>query len=122
MNSNNYATSNQATSNNSSFIDSKSSFGNHWSSDSDNSSNRVNKLDERHIYMITDVQKLQTSFGKKYVLIDEVGSKYWTNNKIDEFIKAHKYIKRFQLITSEYKTFKNKKGDVIKYLSIDINY
>ena len=114
MNSNNCATSNLATSK-------ETSFDNHWSSDSDNSS-RINKLDERHIYMITEVQKLQTSFGKKYVLIDEVCAKYWTNNKIDEFIKAHKDIKRLQLITSEYKTFKNKKGDVIKYLSIDINY
>ena len=72
--------------------------------------------------MITDVQKLQTSFGKKSVLIDDSNLKYWTNNKVDEFIKAHKDIKRFQLITSEYKSFKNKKGDEIKYLTVDINY
>ena len=44
------------------------------------------------------------------------------DNKIDEFIKANKQVKQFELITSEYKTFKNKKGDEIKFLSIDINY
>ena len=98
-----------------------SSYNNHWSS-ANESSNQISKLTEKHIYMITDVQKLQTSFGKKYVLIDDSNLKYWTNNKVDEFIKAHKDIKRFQLITSEYKSFKNKKGDEIKYLTVDINY
>ena len=116
-------TSNQAfnATSNSSFIDMKETFGNHWSSESDNT-NRITKFDEKHIYMISDVEKLQTSFGKKYVLVDEMGCKYWTNNKIDEFIKAHKDIKRFQLITSEFKSFKNKKGETIKYLTIDINF
>ena len=100
---------------------SNSSFGNHWSSESDNT-NRITKLDEKHIYMITGVETLQTSFGKKDVLVDDSNCKYWTNNKIDEFIKAHKDIKRFQLITSEFKSFKNKKGETIKYLTIDINF
>ena len=59
---------------------------------------------------------------KKYVLVDEDDNKYWTNNKVDEFIKEHKQIKQFELQTSEYKTFKNKKGEEIKYLTIDINY
>ena len=49
---------------------------------------KINKLDEKHIYMIVDVQKLQTSFGKKYVLIDDSNNRYWTNNKVDEFIKG----------------------------------
>ena len=49
--------------------------------------------------MIVDIQKLQTSFGKKYVLIDDSNNRYWTNNKVDEFIKEYKDIKRFQLIT-----------------------
>ena len=72
--------------------------------------------------MIVDVQKLQTSFGKKYVLIDDSNNRYWTNNKVDEFIKSHKDIKRFQLITSEFKTFKSKNGNEIRYLTIDIDY
>lgn len=73
-------------------------------------------------YQIKDVQKIQTSFGKKYVLIDDEDNKYWTIKKIDEFIKEHKQIKQFELTTSEYKTFKNKKGEEIRYLTIDINY
>ena len=72
--------------------------------------------------MIVDVQKLQTSFGKKYVLIDDSNNRYWTNNKVDEFIKTHKDIKRFQLITSEFKTFKSKNGNEIRYLTIDIDF
>ena len=76
-----------------------SSYNNHWSSAKE-SNNQINKLDEKHIYMIVDVQKLQTSFGKKYELVDD--SRQWTNNKEDEFIKAHKYIKQFQLIESEF--------------------
>ena len=98
-----------------------SSYNNHWTSAKD-SNNQINKLIEDHIYDIVDVQKLQTSFGKKYVLIDDSNSKYWINNKADELIKAHKDIKQFQLITSEFKSFKNKKGEEIKYLSIDINF
>ena len=65
------------------------SYNNHWSS-ANESNNLINKLDEKHIYMITDVQKLQTSFGKKYVLIDDSNNRYWTNNKVDEFIKVQK--------------------------------
>ena len=98
-----------------------SSYNNHWSSAKE-SNNQINKLDEKHIYQIVDVQKLQTSFGKKYVLIDDSNNRYWTNNKVDEFIKAHKDIKQFQLITSEFKSFKNKNGNEIRYLTIDINF
>ena len=98
-----------------------SNYNNLWSS-GNNTNNQINKLDEQQIYKIKDIEKLQTSFSKKYVLIVDEDNKYWTNNKIDEFIKEHKQIKQFELITSEYKTFKNKKGDEIKFLSIDINY
>ena len=98
-----------------------SEFKNHWSSATDNK-NQITKLDENTTYNIKDVQKLQTSFGKKYVLVDDFDNKYWTNNKIDEFIKEHKQIKQFELITSEFKSFKNKKGEEIKYLTININY
>ena len=90
-----------------------SAYKNHWSS-GNNTKNQINKLDENMIYKIKDVQKLQTSFGKKYVLINEDDNKFWTNNKIDEFIKEHKQIKQFELLTSEFKTFKNKKGEDAK--------
>ena len=43
-----------------------SNYNKHWSSAKE-SNNQINKLDEKHIYMITDVQKLQTSFGKKCI-------------------------------------------------------
>ena len=98
-----------------------SEYKNHWNS-GNNTKNQITKLDESQIYKIKDVEKLQISFDKKYVLVDEDSNRYWTNNKIDEFIKEHKQNKQFELMTSEYKTFKNKKGDEIKFLTIDINY
>ncbi len=96
-------------------------FNNHWSSAKE-SKNQISKLSESLIYNIKDVEKLQTSFGKKYVLIDDNDNRYWTINKIDEFIKANKQVKQFELITSEFKIFTNNKGEAIKYLSVDINY
>ena len=98
-----------------------SNYNKHWSSKKE-STNQISKLNESQIYNIVDVQKIQTSFGKKYVLIDDNNNRYWTNKNIDEFIKEHKQIKQFELTTSQYKTFKNKKGEEIKYLTIDINY
>ena len=98
-----------------------SSYSNHWSSASE-SKNQIRKLDEKQTYQIKDVEKLKTAFGKKYVLVDDNDNRYWTINKIDEFIKANKQVKQFELITSEFKVFKNKKGEEIKYLDIDINY
>jgi len=46
-----------------------------------NTNNQITKLDENMIYKIKDVEKLQMSFGKKYVLVDDEDNKCWTNNK-----------------------------------------
>ena len=70
-----------------------SSYNNHWSS-ANESSNQISKLAEKHIYMITDVQKLQTSFGKKFVLVDEDDNQYWTNNQVNEFLKENRKVKQ----------------------------
>ena len=71
-------------------------------------------------YEIVNVEKLKTQFGNKYVLVSNNGFKYWTNNKINEFITANKGIKKFHLETLEVKTFKSKKGDVT-YISVEIS-
>ena len=93
----------------------------HWTSKKE-STNQISKLNESQIYNIVDVQKIQTAFGKKYILIDDDNNRYWTTKNIDEFIKENKQIKHFELSTSEFKIFTNKKGEAIKYLEIDINY
>ena len=98
-----------------------SSYKKHWSSASE-SKNQIRKLDEKQTYQIKDVEKLKTAFCKKYVLVDEEDNRYWTINKIDEFIKANKEVKQFELITSEFKIFTNKKGEAVRYLTVDINY
>ena len=95
--------------------------GKHWSSASA-SKNQINKLIEDHIYDIVDVEKIQTSFGKKYVIVDDSNNRYWTNNKLNSFIKEYKDVKKFVLKTSELKSFTNKKGQKICYLDIDIDY
>ena len=97
-----------------------SNYKNHWTSE--NKETRINKLDECLIYNIIDVQKIETSFGKIYILIDEEQNRYWPNKKLEEFIKSHKDIKKFQLTTSGFKDFKNKKGESVKYLEISIDY
>ena len=98
-----------------------SGYKNHWSSEKQ-TKNQINRLEEKQTYNIKDVEKIKTSYGEKNILIDENNNRYWTLNKIDEFIKQNKEIKQFELITSEYKTFKNDLGQTIKYLSININY
>ena len=98
-----------------------STYSKHWSSAKE-SNNQIKKLDEKTTYQIKDVEKLKTAFGKKYVLIDDKDNRYWTINKIDEFIKENKQVKQFELITSEFKIFTNKKGEAVRYLTIDINY
>ena len=95
--------------------------GKHWSSAKE-SNNQINKLVENKTYNIVNVDKIQTSFGKKYVLIDDGNNRFWTNNKLDLFIKEHKDVKKFTLKTSELKSFTNKKGQKINYLDIDIDY
>jgi hypothetical protein len=95
--------------------------GKHWSSASE-SKNQINKLIENKTYNIVNVDKIQTSFGKKYVLVDDSNNRYWTNNKLDSFIKENKDVKKFTLTTSELKSFTNKKGQKICYLDINIDY
>lgn len=98
-----------------------SGYKNHWSNEKPEIQ-RVEKLDESQIYKIKDVQKIDTSFGRRYILIDKEENRYWPNKSVEQFIHEHKQVKQFELITSEFKVFKNKKGEEIKYLDIDINY
>ena len=93
--------------------------GQHWSSES---KKQISKLAENKTYNIVNVEKIQTSFGKKYVIVDDSNNKYWTNNELDSFIKKHKDVKKFVLKTSELKSFNNKKGEKINYLDIDIEF
>ena len=97
-----------------------SAYKNHWSSES-NESKSIKKIVEKHEYEIVDVEKLKTQFGIKYVLVADDGSKYWTNNKINEFIASNKSIKKFHLQTLEAKSFKSKKGDVI-FIPVEISW
>ena len=83
---------------------------------------KIGKLDENMNYQIKNVEKIETSFGKRYVLVNEDNTKYWPNKSIEQFIREHKDVKEFEIITSEFKTFKNKKGEEIRYLDVDINY
>ena len=89
-----------------------SEYKNHWSSSSENK-NQIKKSDENQTYNIVDVDKVKTSFGKNYILIDDNDNRYWTINKNDEFIKNNKEVKQFELIISEFKIFTNNKGEAI---------
>ena len=97
-------------------------YSNHWTNEKAELQSRVEKLDENEIYEIKNVEKIETSFGKRYILIDKEDNRYWPNKSIEKFIHEHKEIKQFKLKTSEFKSFTNKKGEEIRFLDIDIYY
>ena len=90
------------------------------------------KLTSGTIYTIEDVKPIKTKFGDSYILIDEDKSRFWSNKKINEFIKANPNIKKFTLETLEEKEFKtventdttgrSKKKKIIKYFDVKISY
>ena len=97
-----------------------SNYKNHWTNE--RVEIKIGKLDEKTTYQIKDVEKIETSFGKRYVLVDDKNNKYWPNKAVEGFIHQHKDIKKFELITSEFKSFLNKKGEEINYLDVSINF
>ena len=99
-----------------------SSYNNHWTNEKSESQQRVEKLDENETYEIKNVEKIETSFGKRYVLIDKKDNRYWPNKSVEKFIHEHKDVKKFKLQTSEFKAFLNKKGEEIRFLDVDIYY
>ena len=90
------------------------------------------KLTSGTIYTIEDVKPIKTKFGDSYILIDEDKTRFWSNKKINEFIKANPNIKKFTLETLEEKEFKkventdttgrSKKKKIIKYFDVKISY
>ena len=83
------------------------------------------KLTSGTIYTIEDIKPIKTKFGNSYILIDEDKSRFWSNKKINEFIKANPNIKKFTLETleeKEFTTYENKKKKIIKYFDVKISY
>ena len=99
-----------------------SRYNNHWTNEKPEQLTKVEKLNENETYEIKNVEKIETSFGKRYVLIDKEDNRYWPNKSIEKFIHEHKDIKKFKLQTSEFKSFLNKKGEEIRFLDVDIYY
>ena len=99
-----------------------SRYNNHWTNEKAELQTRVEKLNESETYEIKNVEKIETSFGKRYILIDKEDNRYWHNKSVEKFIHEHKDIKKFKLQTSEFKSFLNKKGEEIRFLDVDIYY
>ena len=99
-----------------------SKYNNHWTNEKSELHTRVEKLNENETYEIKNVEKIETSFGKRYILIDKEDNRYWPNKSVEKFIHEHKDIKKFKLHTSDFKSFLNKKGEEIKFLDVDIYY
>ena len=99
-----------------------SEFKNHWSNKKPEQLTKIEKLYEETEYNIKNVEKIETSFGKRYVLVDEDDTKYWPNKAVEKFIHEHKNIKQFKIKTSEFKTFENKKGEKIRFLDVYIYF
>ena len=48
---------------------------NHWTLEKPENP-KIEKLDENMNYQIKDVEKIETSFGKRYVLVDEENERF----------------------------------------------
>ena len=99
-----------------------SGYKNHWTNEKPETLTKIDKFDENETYEIKNVEIIETSFGKRYVLIDKDNIRYRPNKAVEKFIHEHKDIKKFKLQTSEFKTFLNKKGEEIRFLDVDIYY
>ena len=99
-----------------------------WTSektDDNNEYKKIEKLTPQTIYTIVDVKLIKTKFGDNYMLIDENNERFYSNKKVNEFIKTHRNIKKFTLETleeKEFTTYENKKKKIIKYFDVKISY
>ena len=98
-----------------------------WTSDKSENQEykQIRKLTPQTIYNIIDVKLTKTKFGDNYILIDEDNESFYSNKKLNEFIKTHRNIKKFTLETfeeKEFTTIENKKKKIIKYFDVKINY
>jgi hypothetical protein len=98
-----------------------------WTSDKSENQEykQIRKLTPQTIYNIIDVKSIKTKFGDNYMLIDEDNERFYSNKKLNEFIKTHRNIKKFTLETLEEKEFtitENKKKKIIKYFDVKISY
>ena len=93
-----------------------------WSSANTTEIKETLKLQPNHIYQIEDVKVIKTRNGYKSILVDDSFREYWTNRKVDEFLKQNRNFNRFMLITSSEKQFEDKDKNIIKYFDVEIKY
>ena len=93
-----------------------------WSSANTKEFKQASKLQPNHIYEITNVKLIKTKFRYKNILIDDSGSEYWPNRKVENFLLENRSIYKFTLITSYEKQFEDKNKNIIKYFDVDIKY
>ena len=93
-----------------------------WTSVHESTFKQTSKLQSNKIYQIEDVKSIKTKFGYKNILIDDSGSEYWPNRKVENFLLENRSIYKFTLITSYEKEFTDKNKNIIKYFDVDIKY
>ena len=50
----------------------------------------ANSLNEKTNYQIINLKKVTTTYGDSYIMTDTDLNEYWSNKKINEFIKKNK--------------------------------
>ena len=85
------------------------------------------KLQSWKTYKINYITPIETNFGKTYILRDTNFNQYWANKKITDYINNHPNLldsdsdkKYFTIKTGKQKCFKNKDGDEVKFLEVQI--
>lgn len=84
----------------------------------------VNSLEARTTYQIIELKEIETTYGKTFIMTNSNLDKYWSNKKVCDYIKKNKIPLSdngkilFTIKTGDYKTFKSKDGQKIRYLNM----
>lgn len=81
------------------------------------------QLNENSKYEIVNLKSIETKYGTTYIMMDNNLNEYWSNKKINDFIKKHRIPLNnddkvlFKIKTGDYKTFQ-KDGNEIRFLNL----
>ena len=79
----------------------------------------TSKFESNKIYKITSYNQINTKFGPSYILTDDNFNQYFSNKKINDWIKKNPNKTSFKIKTGSFKEF-TKDEQTIKFLEMII--
>ena len=80
------------------------------------SKNNINKLEANETYNIISYNTIEGKFGKSYVMKDDNFNEYFSNKKVNDWIKKNQNKMRFKIKTGDWKEFTSSDGNTIRFL------